>query len=761
MERMKLILKKVVLAFVSLCLTFFVGFSHRSSIVASSNKMSLQEVKDELSKSNLWIAYGIERTIYCCSIDGSEEGIVCDNIGSEGYDIIFIDSSMDGKTLVVTMKKSSMGNKHKYTVLLIDLTKNIQISILRNTDKHIGYLEVSDCGKYVIFGQNDKVYFYNVFGHKLSELGVKVSGITYRSPSLSHDNKYVVYTCSSGDIWQYDIENNVDNVVTMSEDSDFWNPHFTPNNDSLICARKTDEEKDYSLWRLNIVTKGLTKLASIDGDSIWSGDEAKNTKAILFSTGDDFYFIKDKKVHLLLDSKSSAGWHNMVLDNSGYYALLSNGSTPIHIAKTDGSFCVNLYLINNKLSIPDSSWYIAPPFPTKVSVVQKNSGNLIHWGPSKKGSNDVVGYNVYRKNFGVNDDYKMIHTTANNTFEFLDTVDIKSSCYYIVKAIDSYKIESAMSNEFLVDKQSPKLVFLSPEPELWLNKNTILVEGYAEDPESKLDAVLLNGHSVEYDENGYFELEIELEKENKNVIQGTASDETGNKTEALINVYRDTTPPVIVIDFPHNGSDLYTLDTYARGNVQELGSGLRDFFFNDRKVEIDAGGVFNIPLQIEEGLNTFSFAAIDNVGNKSSVKLSIFGVQKIVVRLTIGSNKIIVNDKEEIIDAPPFIDQESNRTLIPARFIVEPIGGSITFNQEEQKVTIERKENCIELWIGKSIAVVNGEEVKIDPQSSLSPMIRYGRTFLPLRFVSENIGFKVDWDPVEHQIIMQYPKTMD
>ena len=116
---------------------------------------------------------------------------------------------------------------------------------------------------------------------------------------------------------------------------------------------------------------------------------------------------------------------------------------------------------------------------------------------------------------------------------------------------------------------------------------------------------------------------------------------------------------------------------------------------------------------------------------------------------------------QEIIDAPPFIDEDSNRTLIPARFIVEPIGGSITFNQEEQKVTIERKENCIELWIGKSVAVVNGEEVKIDPSSSLSPIIKYGRTFLPLRFVSENIGFKVDWDPVEHQIIMQYPKTID
>ncbi len=127
------------------------------------------------------------------------------------------------------------------------------------------------------------------------------------------------------------------------------------------------------------------------------------------------------------------------------------------------------------------------------------------------------------------------------------------------------------------------------------------------------------------------------------------------------------------------------------------------------------------------------------------------------MQLTIGSNKILVNNKEATIDASPFIHAESKRTMVPARFVVEPIGGTIQFQESEKKVTILREENKIELWIGKNIALINGNEVPIDSIPALTPVIVGGRTFLPLRFVSENIGFKVDWDPLKHIIKLEFP----
>ncbi len=102
-------------------------------------------------------------------------------------------------------------------------------------------------------------------------------------------------------------------------------------------------------------------------------------------------------------------------------------------------------------------------------------------------------------------------------------------------------------------------------------------------------------------------------------------------------------------------------------------------------------------------------------------------------------------------------DKNSGRTLVPIRAVVEAIEGKIEWNDKERKVTITKENIKIELWIGKTIALVNGKEVKIDPEKPVTPMIVSGRTFLPLRFVAENLGFKVDWEASTQTITLTYP----
>ena len=95
---------------------------------------------------------------------------------------------------------------------------------------------------------------------------------------------------------------------------------------------------------------------------------------------------------------------------------------------------------------------------------------------------------------------------------------------------------------------------------------------------------------------------------------------------------------------------------------------------------------------------------------------------------------------------------------MPIRYISEPLGAQVQWNATERKVTVSLGSIIIELWIGKSIAKVNGVNTPIDQNSKVVPYIDKGRTMLPLRFISENLGSTVYWDPVLRLITVVYPK---
>ncbi|MCE5224028.1 hypothetical protein LLG10_07600 [bacterium] len=112
-----------------------------------------------------------------------------------------------------------------------------------------------------------------------------------------------------------------------------------------------------------------------------------------------------------------------------------------------------------------------------------------------------------------------------------------------------------------------------------------------------------------------------------------------------------------------------------------------------------------------------------------------------IVRVFINKYIMTVNDVVKAIDVPPFI--QSGRTLVPIRAISEGLGAKVEWEPKTQKITIRLGSKTVELWIGKLEAKVNGKTVKLD----VPPMIKKGRTFVPIRFVSEALGAKVDWNP--------------
>ena len=129
-----------------------------------------------------------------------------------------------------------------------------------------------------------------------------------------------------------------------------------------------------------------------------------------------------------------------------------------------------------------------------------------------------------------------------------------------------------------------------------------------------------------------------------------------------------------------------------------------------------------------------------------------------VIILQIGNSNFTVNDISNTLDSPPVI--KNNRTLLPIRAIIEALGGTVAWIPESKAITIRLGSTTIGLQIGNSTAVVNGNVMNIDSTNSkVVPEIINGRTMLPLRFVTENLGCDVQWDGTTKTITITYPKA--
>lgn len=106
---------------------------------------------------------------------------------------------------------------------------------------------------------------------------------------------------------------------------------------------------------------------------------------------------------------------------------------------------------------------------------------------------------------------------------------------------------------------------------------------------------------------------------------------------------------------------------------------------------------------------------------------------------------IYVNGTLVQFDVQPFIDSQ-NRTQVPVRFVAESLGYNVDWNQTKQQVSITGNGQEIILTVNSNKATVDGKVVTFDTYV----VLKDGRTFVPLRFVSENLGAKVDYKLVNN-----------
>ncbi|WP_051775779.1 copper amine oxidase N-terminal domain-containing protein [Paenibacillus tyrfis] len=111
--------------------------------------------------------------------------------------------------------------------------------------------------------------------------------------------------------------------------------------------------------------------------------------------------------------------------------------------------------------------------------------------------------------------------------------------------------------------------------------------------------------------------------------------------------------------------------------------------------------------------------------------------------------KVILDANLVSFSAPPVITNST--TLVQFRPIFERLGLQIRWDEQNQTIIGQKEETKIQLQIGNPDAIVNGKAIVLP----VAPTIVDGNTFVPIRFISESVDAKVDWDEKSRTVIIE------
>lgn len=121
----------------------------------------------------------------------------------------------------------------------------------------------------------------------------------------------------------------------------------------------------------------------------------------------------------------------------------------------------------------------------------------------------------------------------------------------------------------------------------------------------------------------------------------------------------------------------------------------------------------------------------------------------------VGNVQIFIDGKYIRSDAPAVIT--NGRTTIPIRAVAEALGAEVGWEEATRQVTLTRAGTAIIMTIDSTTALVNNEPIEMD----VTPYISSGgRTMIPVRYVAEFFGQKVDWDGDNYRVFITEDKSV-
>ena len=112
--------------------------------------------------------------------------------------------------------------------------------------------------------------------------------------------------------------------------------------------------------------------------------------------------------------------------------------------------------------------------------------------------------------------------------------------------------------------------------------------------------------------------------------------------------------------------------------------------------------------------------------------------------------RVLINNKNVELTAK--IQMIDNRSMYPFRECLENMGATVLWDNTNQIAIGEYNGKTIEFPIGKSEYWINGVKYTMDVPSYIDNSI--GRTYIPIRYAAEGLGFTVEWIEKETENII-------
>lgn len=181
-----------------------------------------------------------------------------------------------------------------------------------------------------------------------------------------------------------------------------------------------------------------------------------------------------------------------------------------------------------------------------------------------------------------------------------------------------------------------------------------------------------------------------------------------------------------------------------KGRKINISPRVLNYSFEDLNAEVNPNN-FNIKIN-DYGKNP---KILVKFGSKTA-SLSLYDENTRLIKMKINDVNYTVNGQAKKMDAKPFIS--NSRTLVPLRFIIEAIGGDVAWDGDSRVVTVNSKGKNIILPIDSKKITVDGKEIAIDQAA----IIKGDRTYVPIRFVAENLGMNVNYINESREIEISY-----
>ena len=173
--------------------------------------------------------------------------------------------------------------------------------------------------------------------------------------------------------------------------------------------------------------------------------------------------------------------------------------------------------------------------------------------------------------------------------------------------------------------------------------------------------------------------------------------------------------------------------------------------------EIPVTVTFRTAQSVDDG-DSQDFTGSGDTGGKTAE-----GLVNQTIFLEIGTHRAVVEGGvSAIYPGEPDVTAyaHDNRTFVPVRFVAERLGADVSWEGDTQTVVVEKDGHTIRMQVGSLTYTLDGQTKQLDvPAEYKASTGGNSRTMVPVRFVTEALGYQVEWEAGRNLVVIAPPQA--